>query len=102
MQATIDPSATTGAIGVGADAKLTHVAEVKLPHLGNDGGLFAANVDPGASSGDSGIGSARPSIHEIARQMCCSRNTVRRYLGAMGASAMVARVELFSPRRNGR
>ncbi|WP_434991016.1 arsenic resistance protein, partial [Xanthomonas melonis] len=40
-------------IGVSADVKLTHSAEVKVTHLGHDGGLLkAADVDSGAGSGD--------------------------------------------------
>ena len=42
---------------VSADVKLTHCAEVKVTHLGEDGGLFgAADVDPGASSGNTSNG----------------------------------------------
>jgi hypothetical protein len=37
---------------VSADVKLTHCAEVKVTHLGDDGGFLAVDVDPGASSGD--------------------------------------------------
>lgn len=37
---------------VSADVKLTHCAGVKVTHLGDDGGLLAVDVDPGASSGD--------------------------------------------------
>ncbi|MGD3338403.1 hypothetical protein AB5N79_24005, partial [Xanthomonas citri pv. citri] len=38
---------------VSADVKLTHSAEVKVTHLGHDGGLLkAADVDSGAGSGD--------------------------------------------------
>jgi hypothetical protein len=45
---------------VSADVKLTHCAEVKVTHLGEDGGLLGRrHVDPGASSGDSDIGPAR-------------------------------------------
>lgn len=44
---------------VSADAKLTHCAEVKRTHLGEDGGLLAADVDPGAGSGDQGTGPTR-------------------------------------------
>ncbi|MCD0278820.1 hypothetical protein JWH04_07675, partial [Xanthomonas melonis] len=37
---------------VSADVKLTHSAEVKVTHLGHDGGLLkAADVDSGAGSG---------------------------------------------------
>ncbi|MCD0257070.1 hypothetical protein JWH11_02535, partial [Xanthomonas melonis] len=37
--------------GVSADVKLTHCGEVKVTHLGHDGGLLkAADVDSGASS----------------------------------------------------
>ncbi|MGD3338298.1 hypothetical protein AB5N79_23400, partial [Xanthomonas citri pv. citri] len=40
-------------LGVSADVKLTHSAEVKVTHLGHDGGLLkAADVDSGAGSGD--------------------------------------------------
>jgi len=42
--------------GVAADGKLTHCAEVKVTHLGEDGGLLAVDVDPGASSGDTSDG----------------------------------------------
>lgn len=41
--------------GVSADVKLTRVAEVKLTHLGEDGGFGTAYVDPGAVRGDSGV-----------------------------------------------
>ena len=44
---------------VNADVKLTRVAEVKLTHLGEDGGFGTAYVDPGAVRGDSGVVSAR-------------------------------------------
>ncbi len=44
---------------VNADVKLTRVAEVKLTHLGEDGGFGTAYVDPGAARGDSGVVSAR-------------------------------------------
>ena len=43
---------------VNADVKLTRVAEVKLTHLGEDGGFGTAYVDPGAVRGDSGVVSA--------------------------------------------
>ena len=39
-------------LDVSADVKLTHCAGVKVTHLGEDGGLLAVDVDPGASSGD--------------------------------------------------
>lgn len=41
---------------------------------------LAADVEPGASGGNQGDVSAGMSIREIARQLGCSRNTVRRYL----------------------
>lgn len=42
---------------VGADVKLTLCAEVKVTHLGDDGSLFeAADVDSGASGGDTSNG----------------------------------------------
>ncbi|OWT61680.1 host specificity protein J, partial [Achromobacter marplatensis] len=45
--------ATVESISVSADVILTHRVGVNLTHLGNDGGLLAAdNVDSGASSGD--------------------------------------------------
>ena len=43
-------------IGVAADAKLTHPAEVNLTHLVEADGLLAVDVDPGASSGDTSDG----------------------------------------------
>ena len=52
-------SLTRGAldVAVAADGKLTHRAEVKLTHPGDDDGLLAvADVDPGAGSGDQGDG----------------------------------------------
>ena len=45
-------------IAVDADVKLTRVAEVKLTHLGENGGFGTAYVDPGAVRGDSGVVSA--------------------------------------------
>ncbi len=48
-----------GCSSVNADVKLTRVAEVKLTHLGEDGGFGTAYVDPGAVRGDSGVVSAR-------------------------------------------
>jgi len=42
--------------GVGAEVILTHCAEVKVTHLGEDDGLLAVDVDPGASSGDTSDG----------------------------------------------
>jgi hypothetical protein len=44
---------------VSAGVKLTHIAEVKLTHLGKDGGKEAADVDPGAGSGGSSVGKTR-------------------------------------------
>ena len=44
---------------VSAEVILTHIAEVKLTHLGKDGGKEAADVDPGAGSGDSSVGKTR-------------------------------------------
>ncbi|AHV93305.1 putative transposase [Bordetella holmesii ATCC 51541] len=45
--------------GVSADVILTHRVGVNLTHLGDDGGLLAAdNVDSGASSGDQGNGAS--------------------------------------------
>ncbi|MGB6100363.1 MAG: TniQ family protein [Comamonas sp.] len=41
---------------VGAEVILTHCAEVKVTHLGEDDGLLAVDVDPGASSGDTSDG----------------------------------------------
>jgi len=42
---------------VSAEVILTHCAEVKVTHLGEDDGLFGAvDVDPGASSGDTSDG----------------------------------------------
>jgi hypothetical protein len=38
-----------------ADWNLTHFDEVKVDHLGEDGGLGTADVDSGASSGDTGL-----------------------------------------------
>src|SRR5689334_18780936 len=50
----------SGSFGVSADVILTHLAGVKLTHLGEYGGFLAAdNVDPGASSGDQGINATR-------------------------------------------
>ncbi|QGB08030.1 hypothetical protein [Bordetella holmesii] len=47
-------------IHVSADVILTHRVGVNLTHLGDDGGLLAAdNVDSGASSGDQGNGASR-------------------------------------------
>ncbi len=43
--------------GVAAEVILTHCAEVKVTHLGEDDGLFGAvDVDPGGSSGDTSDG----------------------------------------------
>jgi hypothetical protein len=45
---------------VSAGVKLDHLAEVKVDHLGDDGGfLRAADADSGAVRGDSGVGTAR-------------------------------------------
>lgn len=44
---------------VSAEVILTHIAEVKLTHLGKHGGKEAADVDPGAGSGDSSVGKTR-------------------------------------------
>jgi hypothetical protein len=44
---------------VSAGIKLTHLAGVKLIHLGKDGGQEAADVDPGGSSGDPSFGKTR-------------------------------------------
>jgi hypothetical protein len=41
---------------VAADGKLTHCVEVKVTHLGEDDGLLAVHVDPGARSGDTSDG----------------------------------------------
>lgn len=41
---------------VGAEVILTHCAELKVTHLGEDDGLLAVDVDPGASSGDTSDG----------------------------------------------
>jgi hypothetical protein len=49
-------------LGVTADVKLTHIAEVILTHLGEDGGFCAADADSGASSGDSGVGPTRDGV----------------------------------------
>lgn len=47
-------------LSVSAGVKLTHCAEVKVTHLGEDGGFLGRrHVDPGAGSGDSDIGPAR-------------------------------------------
>ena len=57
---------------VAADAKLTHCAEVKVTHLGEDDGLFGAvDVDPGGSSGDTSDGpkGRRSQIHRQAAQL---------------------------------
>ena len=44
-------------MSVSAEVILTHCAEVKVTHLGEDDGLFGAvDVDPGASSGDTSDG----------------------------------------------
>ena len=43
-------------VAVSADVKLTHCAGVNLTHPGDDGGLLAVDVDPGASSGDTSDG----------------------------------------------
>ena len=60
---------------------LTHFVGVKLTHLGEDGGfLAAADVDSGASSGNQGFDTKGLGIRAIARELGCSRNTVRRYL----------------------
>ncbi len=48
--------ASTAAELVGAEVILTHCAEVKVTHLGEDDGLCAVDVDPGASSGDTSDG----------------------------------------------
>jgi hypothetical protein len=40
---------------VSADVRLTHIVEVKLTHLVEDGGFGTAYVDPGAVRGDSGV-----------------------------------------------
>ena len=60
-----------GAFLVAADAKLTHRAEVKVTHLGEDDGLLAVHVDPGASSGDTSDGTKgrRSQIHRQAAQL---------------------------------
>src|ERR1700757_3050317 len=56
---------------VSADSILTHVAEVKVDHLSEDGGFFrTAHADSGASRGDSGIeasGDGHPSDCEGTR-----------------------------------
>jgi hypothetical protein len=45
---------------VSADGKLTRIAEVKLTHLGKDGGfLRAVDAESGASSGDTSAGPSR-------------------------------------------
>jgi hypothetical protein len=45
---------------VSAEVKLTHPAEVKVTHLGEDDGFLSRrDVDPGASGGDSGSGTTR-------------------------------------------
>jgi hypothetical protein len=45
---------------VSAGVILTHCVGVKMTHMGDDGGFWAAaDVDPGASSGDQGIGTSR-------------------------------------------
>jgi hypothetical protein len=58
-------------VRVSADLILTHVAEVKVDHLGEDGGFFrTAHADSGASRGDSGIeasGDGHPSDREGTR-----------------------------------
>jgi len=63
-----------------------------VTHLGDDGGLLAVDVDPGASRRV--MARRGEVIREIARQLGCTRNTVRRYLREEGAS----RYELRSPR----
>ena len=42
-------------LGVAADCNLIHLDEVKVDHLGEDGGFGTADVDSGASSGDTGV-----------------------------------------------
>lgn len=45
---------------VSAEVILTHLAEVKVTHLGEYGGFLSRqNADPGASCGDSGSEQAR-------------------------------------------
>src|SRR5579883_1683595 len=40
---------------VAADCNVTHPVEVKVDHLGEDGGFGTADADSGASSGDTGV-----------------------------------------------
>lgn len=66
---------------VSAGVKLTHLAEVKLTHLGKDGGQEAADVDPGGSSGDSSFGKTRAKP---------SRDSARGWLFAQYGAAISA------------
>jgi hypothetical protein len=61
-------------------------AEVKLTHLADDGSFLAVDLDPGASCGDTCDGPQGRGIREIAKELGCSRNTVRRYLREEQAS----------------
>ena len=50
---------TARPVGVAAEVILDHVAEVKVDHLGEDGGLWTADADSGAICGDTGVEPSR-------------------------------------------
>jgi hypothetical protein len=71
---------------VSAGVILTHVVGVKMTHLGEDGGILAADdADPEAGSGDQGTCPSRCGDTGNRKAAGCSRNTVKRYLSDANA-----------------
>ena len=65
---------------VTADAKLTHPAEAKLTHLGDAGGFLPPMLNQEQAVEVRVMHRQGQSVRAIAKEVGCSRNTVRRYL----------------------
>ncbi len=76
---------------VSAAVILTHCAGVKLTHLGEDGGFWLPMMLTQEQAVEIKVLMRRGAgIREMARELGCSRNTIRRYLREAAAAAVRA------------